>query len=111
MISNTRYNGAGYDVRLELHGSAGSIAAGLDDGLPIISAEPSVNFPAGPAHTFFMDRLADAFRIEVAAFLDVAAGRAPSPCTMADGLESSWIAEACARSLAEHRPVLVSEVR
>jgi myo-inositol 2-dehydrogenase/D-chiro-inositol 1-dehydrogenase len=30
---------------------------------------------------------------------------------MADGLESSWIAEACARSLAEHRPVRVSEVR
>lgn len=111
VISNTRYNGAGYDVRLELHGSAGSIAAGLDDGLPMISAEPSVTFPVGPAHTFFMDRLAAAFRIEVAAFLDVAAGRAASPCTMADGLESSWIAEACARSLAEHRPVRVSEVR
>ncbi|HYI54101.1 MAG TPA: Gfo/Idh/MocA family oxidoreductase [Microlunatus sp.] len=111
VISNTRYNGAGYDVRLELHGSDGSIAAGLDDGLPLVSAEPSVTFPAGPAHTFFMDRLAEAFRIEIAAFVEVAAGRAPSPCTMADGLESSWIAEACARSLAEHRPVRVSEVR
>ncbi len=111
VISNTRYNGAGYDVRLELHGSAGSISAGLDHGLPMISAEPSVDFPTGPAHTFFMDRLTEAFRREVAVFLDVAAGRAPSPCTMADGLESSWIAEACTRSLAEHRPVLVDEVR
>ena len=36
---------------------------------------------------------------------------APSPCTLADGLESSWIAEACARSLAEHRPVRLDEVR
>ena len=111
VISNTRYNGAGYDVRLELHGSTGSIAAGLDDGLPMASAEPSTSFPAGPAHTFFMDRLAAAFRIEIATFIDVAAGRVASPCTLADGLESSWIAEACARSLVEHRPVRLDEVR
>lgn len=111
VVSNTRYNGAGYDVRLELHGSAGSISAGLDHGLPMSSADPSVDFPTGPAHTFFMDRLAEAFRREVAVFVDVVAGRVPSPCTMADGLESSWIAEACTRSLTEHRPVRVEEVR
>ena len=58
-----------------------------------------------------MDRLAAAFRIEIATFIDVAAGRVASPCTLADGLESSWIAEACARSLVEHRPVRLDEVR
>ncbi len=36
VVSNTRYNARGYDVRLELHGSLDGIAAGLDDG----SAEP-----------------------------------------------------------------------
>ncbi|WP_375432696.1 Gfo/Idh/MocA family oxidoreductase [uncultured Friedmanniella sp.] len=111
VISNTRYNGQGHDVRLELHGSAGAIAAGLDEGLPLRSADPAVQFPAGPAHVFFMDRFAEAFRIEVDTFLSVAAGQQASPCTLADGLEASWIAEACTRSLHERRPVRVDEVR
>jgi myo-inositol 2-dehydrogenase/D-chiro-inositol 1-dehydrogenase len=111
VISNTRYNGQGYDVRLELHGSQGSVAAGLDDGLPLRSADPSITFPAGPAHTFFMDRFATAFRNELATFVEVAAGRQLSPCTVTDGLEASWVAEACTRSRREHRPVRLDEVR
>jgi len=111
VVSNTRYNGEGYDVRLELHGSKGSISAGLDDGLPLRSASPDVQFPAGPRHRYFMDRFAEAFRQELATFLEVAAGNLPSPCTIADGLEDSWIAEACTRSCREHRPVNLSEIR
>ncbi|CAN5867937.1 hypothetical protein BH20ACT6_BH20ACT6_11820 [soil metagenome] len=86
-------------------GSAGAVAAGLDHGLPLRAADPDLAFPTGPAHSFFMDRFATAFRIEMATFIDVAAGNLPSPCTVADGLEASWIAEACTRSLHEHRPV------
>lgn len=111
VVSNTRYNGHGYDVRLELHGSTASITAGLDDGLPTRSADPSSSFPAGPAHTFFMDRFAEAFALEISTFLAVAAGQQESPCTVSDGLEASWIAEACSRSLHEHRPVRLDEVR
>jgi myo-inositol 2-dehydrogenase/D-chiro-inositol 1-dehydrogenase len=111
VVSDTRYNGQGYDVRLELHGSAGSISAGLDDGLPFRSADPDLAFPAGPAHTFFMDRFATAFQIELSTFLAVAAGRQASPCTIIDGLEASWIAEAATRSLHEHRPVRLDDVR
>lgn len=111
VVSNTRYNGEGYDVRLELHGSAGSVAAGLDEGLPLRSADASVTFPHGPAHTFFMDRFAEAFRTELGTFVEVAAGRADSPCTIRDGLEASWVAEAATRSLREHRPVRLDEVR
>ena len=111
VISNTRYNGQGYDVRLELHGSTASIAAGLDNGLPLRSADPQVRFPAGPAHTFFMDRFAAAFQTEISTFLAVAARQQPSPCTVTDGLEASWIAEACTRSLREHRPVTLDEIR
>lgn len=111
VVSNTRYNGEGYDVRLELHGSAGSMAAGLDEGLPMRSGDPSVAFPTGPAHSFFMDRFAEAFRIELATFVEVAAGRAESPCTIRDGLEASWIAEAATKSLQDHRPVRLDELR
>ncbi|GGM07625.1 Gfo/Idh/MocA family protein [Nakamurella endophytica] len=111
VISNTRYNARGYDVRLEVHGTRDSVAAGLESRLPLRSTEPGTTFPGGTPHTFFMDRLADAFRRELAAFTDVVAGRIPSPCTIADAVAVGWIAEAATRSLAEHRPVTVAEVR
>lgn len=111
VVSNTRYNAQGYDVRLELHGSQGSIAAGLDAGLPMRSADPETDFPAGPAHTFFMDRLSTAFAAEMAAFCAVVAGERPSPCTVIDGLEASWVAEAATLSWREHRPVALAELR
>lgn len=111
VVSNTRYNGRGYDVRLEVHGSADSIAAGIDPKWPMRSAQPGAAEPDPQPHHFFMDRFADAFRAEFETFLDVAAGKQPSPCTVADGLEAGWIAEACVLSAAEHRPVRIDEVR
>ncbi len=111
LVSCSRYNPRGYDVRLELHGAADSVAAGLDDGLPLRSVEPGVAFPAGPPHRFFMDRLAAAFRAELAAFAEVVAGTRPSPCTVDDALAVAWIAEAATASLREHRPVRIEEMR
>jgi myo-inositol 2-dehydrogenase/D-chiro-inositol 1-dehydrogenase len=110
VVSNTRYNPRGHDVRLELHGSKDSIAVGLEDRLPLRSVEPGATFPSGTPHSFFMDRFAAAFRAELAAFTEVVAGQLPSPCTVADALEASWIAEACTLSLHEHRPVTMEEV-
>jgi myo-inositol 2-dehydrogenase/D-chiro-inositol 1-dehydrogenase len=111
IVSNTRYNGRGYDVRLEVHGARDSVAAGVDDGWPVRATEPGATFPAGPPHRFFMDRFLPAFRAQFEAFLEVVAGDRPSPCTVADALEADWIAEACARSLQERRPVRIEEVR
>ena len=111
VISNTRSNARGYDVRLELLGSLDSVSAGLDDRLPLRSAEPGATFPAGQPWDFFMDRLADAFRVELAAFTDLVAGRIESPCTVADAVEASLVAEACTISWREHRPVRLDEVR
>jgi myo-inositol 2-dehydrogenase/D-chiro-inositol 1-dehydrogenase len=111
VVSNTRYNPRGHDVRLELHGSTDSIAVGLEDRLPLRSVEPGATFPSGTPHSFFMDRFAAAFQAELAAFTEVVAGQRRSPCTVADALEASWIAEACTLSLHEHRPVTMEEVR
>jgi myo-inositol 2-dehydrogenase/D-chiro-inositol 1-dehydrogenase len=111
LVSNTRYNPRGHDVRLELHGSKDSIAVGLDDHLPLRSVEPGASFPSGEPYQFFMDRFLPAYRAELQAFTEVVAGRRPSPCTVADALEAGWIAEACTRSLGEHRPVPMKEVR
>ncbi|MEU3414153.1 Gfo/Idh/MocA family oxidoreductase [Streptomyces sp. NPDC006658] len=111
VVSNSRHNGRGYDVRMELHGFADSLAVGLDDRLPLRSAEPGAQFPPGTPHAFFMDRFAAAYRAELAAFTEVVAGTRPSPCTLEDALEAGWIAEACTLSLREHRPVRPAEVR
>ncbi|MEV4709055.1 Gfo/Idh/MocA family oxidoreductase [Actinoplanes sp. NPDC049316] len=111
VVSNTRYNGRGYDVRLELHGTEDSIAVGLEDRLPLRSVEPGTSFPAGPPHSFFMDRFAAAYRRELEAFTEVVAGTRESPCTVADAVAAGWIAEACTLSLREHRPVRMTEVR
>jgi myo-inositol 2-dehydrogenase / D-chiro-inositol 1-dehydrogenase len=111
LVSNSRYNPRGYDVRMELHGSRDSIAVGLEDHLPLRSVEPGVSFPAGEPYQFFMDRFLPAYRAELEAFTEVVAGSRPSPCTVADGLEAGWIAEACTTSLQQHRPVRMEEVR
>ena len=111
VVSNTRYNARGHDVRLEVHGTRDSLAAGLGPGLPLRSAEPGVSFPDGKPFTFFMDRLAEAFRAELTAFTEVVAGQRPSPCTVLDAVETGWVAEACTLSLREHRPVQIEEVR
>ena len=111
LVSNSRYNRRGYDVRMELHGSEDSIAVGLEDHLPLRSVEPGVSFPAGEPYRFFMDRFLPAYRAELQAFCEVVAGRRPSPCTVADALEAGWIAEACTTSLQLHRPVRMEEVR
>ena len=111
VVSNSRHNARGYDVRMELHGFADSIAVGLEDKLPLRSVEPGVTFPAGPPHDFFMDRFTAAYRAELTAFTEVVAGTRPSPCTIEDALEAGWIADACTLSLHEHRPVTIAEVR
>jgi myo-inositol 2-dehydrogenase/D-chiro-inositol 1-dehydrogenase len=111
VVSNSRSNGRGHDVRLELLGSKDSVAAGLDDRLPLRSADPAVAFPSGTPWHFFMDRFADAFRAELTAFTEVVAGTRPSPCTLHDGVEASLIAEAATRSWREHRPVPLTSER
>jgi myo-inositol 2-dehydrogenase/D-chiro-inositol 1-dehydrogenase len=111
VVSNSRHNARGYDVRMELHGFRDSIAVGLEDKLPLRSVEPGVTFPGGTPHDFFMDRFTAAYRAELAAFTEVVAGTRPSPCTIADALEAGWIADACTLSLHEHRPVTIEEIR
>jgi myo-inositol 2-dehydrogenase/D-chiro-inositol 1-dehydrogenase len=107
----TRYNGAGYDVRLEVSGVADTLVAGLDSWSPLLSAEPGVGSPPEPAYDHFADRFDAAYRAELSAFVDVAAGLVGSPCTGDEALEVLLVAEAAELSRAERRPVRVEEVR
>lgn len=112
-VSATRYNAHGYDVRLEVLGSQRSIAVGLDERLPLESAEPGVRFPSGTPYPAFMERFAAAYVAEIASFVGVVAGReADTPlCTLEGALEATLIAEACDRSRTEGRAVRMAELR
>ncbi|QIM22443.1 Gfo/Idh/MocA family oxidoreductase [Phycicoccus sp. HDW14] len=110
VLTTTRHSGQGHDVRLEVVGSEGSVAVGLDHSLALRSVEDDVDFPRGPVHDAFMDRFEPAYRTELAAFLDVARGATPSPCTVRDALEAFRVVEACTIALTEGRPVALSEI-
>ncbi|MER7243829.1 Gfo/Idh/MocA family oxidoreductase [Kribbella sp. NPDC000426] len=102
-VSGTRYNGAGHDVRMELHGSLGSLAVGLDSHTALRSAEPGVTFPDGQPHMTFMDRFQPAYVAELTAFTEVVAGTRSVPCTVRDALAAFQIADACELSRHENR--------
>jgi myo-inositol 2-dehydrogenase/D-chiro-inositol 1-dehydrogenase len=107
----SRYNGGGYDVRMEVAGTQATYAVGLDDHTALVSAEPGIDFPSGTPYREFWSRFLPAYREEINVFIDVAAGKQASPCTVADALESFYVAEAASRSRLEHRPVRIEEVR
>jgi myo-inositol 2-dehydrogenase/D-chiro-inositol 1-dehydrogenase len=109
-VGASRYNAAGYDVRMELRGSDDCVSVGLDDRTPLRPADQRVPGPAGPAYAGFLERFRAAYAAELAAFVDLAAGSGSSPCTVSDALAAFHIAEACDRSRREGRPVALGEV-
>lgn len=110
VVSNSRYNPRGYDCRLEVHGSKDSVAAGHDNGMPLRPLDPGVAFPPGPPHTFFLDRFHAAYVAELATFLAVATGHAPSPCTVSDAVQASRLAHAATLSLRTRQPVSLKDL-
>lgn len=111
LITCTRYNGSGYDVRLEVLGERASLSVGLDEHTPLRSTEPGAAFPSGRPWSAFAERFAPAYVAELRAFCDLVAEPGPSPCTPGDALEAFYVAEACELSRREARPVAVDEVR
>ncbi|MEV5576734.1 Gfo/Idh/MocA family oxidoreductase [Spirillospora sp. NPDC052269] len=111
VVSASRYNAAGYDVRLEVLGSLGGVVAGLDDRTPLSPAGNGYH-PAGPAHGGFLERFAEAYAAELRAFTGlVAGGGTASPCPPEESLEAFYVAEACEVSRRERRTVTIEEVR
>ena len=106
VVTGTRHDPLGYDVRLEVFGVADSIAVGVDDRSPLRSVEPAAQ-PAHNGYKNFVDRFAPAYRDELVAFVDAVAENRPSPCTLADARAALKIALAADRSRAERRPIAV----
>jgi myo-inositol 2-dehydrogenase/D-chiro-inositol 1-dehydrogenase len=110
VLTVSRHDPLGYDIRAEIFGSRDSVSVGLGPHTPMRSLEPGVPPPAGPAWKDFLVRFESAYAAEFAAFVTVARREAPSPCTAHDGVAALRIAEAADRSLHEHRLVRLAEI-
>jgi myo-inositol 2-dehydrogenase/D-chiro-inositol 1-dehydrogenase len=108
--TSTRYNGAGHDIRLELCGTADTLAVGVGPRTPVTSVEAGSAPGVPDPWTGFLDRFGSAYRAELAAFLRVVAGDLANPCDGRDALAALLVAEACEVSRHERRPVEVAEI-
>lgn len=111
----TRLNGAGYDVRMEVAGERDQVAAGLGARTPLTSLEPGPAAGAGPdsrTETWpgFLERFADAYRAELAAFVRAVRGDIPNPCDGHEALAAFRVAEACEVARREGRAVSPAEI-
>jgi myo-inositol 2-dehydrogenase / D-chiro-inositol 1-dehydrogenase len=100
----TRYNGAGYDVRFEAHGSTGALTAGIDARAPLPPAA------TGQPYADFGERFRDAYVAELAAFCDLVANTGENTCPGAEALAAMLVAEAAELSRRDNRRVRIEEV-
>ena len=109
-ITGARANPLGYDHRTEVIGSRDALCAGWTERTPLRSADPGG--ASGPVEPYpaFPDRFGPAYRAEVEAFVALVRGDSENRSPGHSALEALRIAIAADRSLAEHRPVAISEV-
>ena len=110
ILSGTRHDALGYDVRLEAFGMRDSVAVGVDPRSPIRSLEPGVEQPSVPAYADFMQRFQPAYEAELAAFVATVIEGGPSACTLHEARAALLVALAADRSKKERRPVALGEV-
>ena len=109
ILSQTRHNPLGYDIRMEVVGARDAVSVGVGPRMPSQSLEPGAEVVTD-GWDGFLTRFAEAYRAELEAFLDVARGRAAPACTARDGVEAMRVAIAATLSAREGRAVDLSEI-
>ncbi len=109
-INNSRRASYGYDQRLEVHGSKGRLIAGnRTDTTVELANDASVS--SDKPLLFFLERYAEAYRLELAAFVEAVIKRQPMPVGGEDGRQAIVLAEAAVKSLRTGRPVKLAPPR
>jgi myo-inositol 2-dehydrogenase/D-chiro-inositol 1-dehydrogenase len=103
-INNSRRAAYGYDQRIEAHGSLGRLMAGNRTPTTVELADGKAVSADKPLH-FFLERYAEAYRAELAAFIAAVVDRKPMPVGPRDGRQALVLAEAAAKSFATGKPV------
>ncbi len=108
-IDNSRRAIYGYDQRIEVFGSKGSVSAGNRAPDAHVLMDQAGVHEAKPLH-FFLERYAEAYVIELQAFVEVLLKDQEPLVTGRDGLQPVIMGLAATRSLREGRPVKFSEI-
>jgi myo-inositol 2-dehydrogenase/D-chiro-inositol 1-dehydrogenase len=103
-ISNSRRAVYGYDQRLEVLGEKGMLEAGNWKPTTVVASTATGVTADKPLH-FFLERYADAYRIEMRHFVEVCMGRAKPLATIDDGHRALRLAEAANESLQAKRAI------
>ena len=103
VIANSRRSGFGYDQRIEAYASRGMVRADnvLESTVQVWNESGA---SADRFQNFFLDRYAEAYRLEMEHFAVMLDG-APAAVGYADGVAALALAEAAAASMATGRPV------
>jgi myo-inositol 2-dehydrogenase/D-chiro-inositol 1-dehydrogenase len=109
VLTGTRHDPLGYDVRLEVFGTGDSVAVGLDRRAPLRSAERGVPYP-GSGYRDFVDRFEAAYRAELETFVETVRLGGESACTLREARAALVAAIAADRSRATGRPVATSQL-
>lgn len=108
-ILNSRQAVYGYDQRLEIFGSEGMINTDNNKHDTHSYYNKLGSHGALPLD-FFMDRYTESYAIEIEAFVNAVINNAEIPVTGKDGLMSIAVGLAAKKSVAENRPVKLSEI-
>jgi myo-inositol 2-dehydrogenase / D-chiro-inositol 1-dehydrogenase len=109
VLTGTRHDPLGYDVRLEVFGTSDSIVAGSDARTPLRSVEPG-SPPAPAGYPSFMERFERAYRTELAVFVETVLRGGESACSLHEARAALLVATAADLSRHQHRPVPIEEV-
>ena len=108
-IDNSRKAIYGYDQRIEVFGSKGSASAGNRTPDASVLSDATGVHEAKPLH-FFLERYAEAYVIEMSAFVNAVLNNQTPPVTGVDGLQPVIMGLAATRSLREGRTVKLSDI-
>ena len=108
-ISGTRHDPVGHDVRMEVFGSADSVAIGLNSRTPLHPVEGGLAVNINP-YNGFVDRFREAFRTETGDFIRFVRGEITNPCPPDSAREALRAAIACEVSVNESRVVRIDEI-
>lgn len=104
-ITNSRRSAYGYDQRIEAFGEKGMLRAENETATRVQRAGAD-GFLTEPALPFFLERYREAYRLEIADFLDAVSGNAHGPLASADdGVRALVLADAAEASRASGNPV------
>lgn len=109
VIDNSRRAAYGYDQRAEVFGSKGMAATSNDTASSVVLSTDAGVTGEKPLY-FFLERYMQSFATEVGCFIDAIENDTDTPLGVVDGLKPVLMGIAAKKSVAEHRPVKLSEI-